>query len=121
MFYHLPIKYSFWSLDKIHLMSLQYANSVDAPTKLPYKRTSLGASVLPNDSAPEVDTQWSFSMERDLDSLYHTFSHDRDSFVPVRMELNGRRSRRTCVIIGEDKKQVRIYDLGTKNTAGGAL
>jgi hypothetical protein len=33
------------------------------------------------------------------------------------MEVNGRKNRRTCVVIGEDDRQVRVYDLG--DSSGG--
>lgn len=41
----------------------------------------------------------------------HAINHDGESFEPQLLEINGRENRRSCVVVGEDGRQIRIYDL----------
>jgi hypothetical protein len=41
----------------------------------------------------------------------HVINHDGESFEPRLLEINGRENRRSCVVVGEDGRQIRIYDL----------
>ena len=34
-----------------------------------------------------------------------------DGFKPAKIEVNGRKNRRICVVLAEDGRQMRIYDL----------
>lgn len=41
----------------------------------------------------------------------HVINHAKESFEPRRLEVNGRENRRSCVVVGDDGRQIRIYDL----------
>jgi hypothetical protein len=41
----------------------------------------------------------------------HVINHSAESFEPRLLEINGRENRRSCVVVGEDGRQIRIYDL----------
>ena len=43
-------------------------------------------------------------------AIRHTFAKD-DPFKPAKIVVNGREPRRYCVVIAEDKKHLRIFDL----------
>lgn len=40
-----------------------------------------------------------------------------DSFKPAKIEVNGRKNRRICVVLSEDGRHMRIYDLDFKADA----
>jgi anaphase-promoting complex subunit 4 len=42
--------------------------------------------------------------------IKHTFRPE-DGFNPVRIEINGRKGRRTCAVLGDDSRKLRIFDL----------
>jgi anaphase-promoting complex subunit 4 len=45
--------------------------------------------------------------------IKHTFAAD-DRLRPVKIEVNGRKNRRFVVVLGEDCRQMRIFDLDYK-------
>ena len=40
-----------------------------------------------------------------------------DGFKPAKIEVNGRKNRRICVVLGEDGRQMRIFDLDFNDDA----
>jgi len=46
----------------------------------------------------------------------HVFAGS-DGFKPAKIEINGRKNRRICVVLGEDGRQMKIYDLDFNNDA----
>jgi hypothetical protein len=46
----------------------------------------------------------------------HVINHVGESFEPRLLDVNGRENRRSCVVVGEDGRQIRIYDLDDRTT-----
>ena len=45
------------------------------------------------------------------DNIKHSFSDDDESFHPLSLEINGRENRRTCVIVEQDCRRIKVFDL----------
>jgi anaphase-promoting complex subunit 4 len=104
-------------LAESHLVSLPYRHNLDSRFILPWSEAHVSSSILPNDESVQIESHWTLTEQEDLERYtLHTFHLDKDSFKPLRMEVNGRKNRRTCVVIGEDHRQVRVYDLGDSSS-----
>jgi anaphase-promoting complex subunit 4 len=66
------------------------------------------------ESGVEVDVQF----DQDFLQPYskHVFGTS-DDFKPAKIEVNGRKNRRICVVLGEDGRRMRIYDLDFNDSA----
>jgi hypothetical protein len=66
---------------------------------------------MPNGTASQRRNQYDFD-ELDMLENYikHTFTPE-DGLIPVKMEINGRKGRRTCAVLGDDSRKLRIFDL----------
>jgi hypothetical protein len=42
--------------------------------------------------------------------IRHTFVPD-EGFDPIGIEINGRKGRRTCAVLGEDYRKLKVFDL----------
>jgi hypothetical protein len=112
--------------------------NVDAETssliKLPFnlqsgksfKYTTVGKSVkdmtLLKGGFPAASPAQSIEDWEDDDSIVlETFHHKDDSIKPIGFTVTGRKNRKACVVMGEDSRQVRIYDLNaTKDVSSDA-
>jgi anaphase-promoting complex subunit 4 len=110
-------------LVKSRLISLPYRRISNSRSVLPWAEAEVSSSILPNGEAIQIKSHWTLTEPEDWERYtLHTFHLDKDSFTPVRIEINGRKNRRTCVVMGEDQRQVRIYDLGnSSNSVGGGF
>jgi hypothetical protein len=95
------------------MATVQYRHIDEQDADLPFISIQLSTSILPNDSEPQIKSDWAIERVTDLhkNKLYR-FDMDNGSFRPARIEVNGRKGRESCVVVGEDHRQVRIYDIG---------
>jgi hypothetical protein len=42
--------------------------------------------------------------------IRHVFAPD-EGFDPIGMEVNGRKGRRTCAVLDQDRQKLRVFDL----------
>ena len=105
--------------DSSRLLSLPYRPSTgDNGRILVYK--DLTFSVFETDisngqeSNVEVDAQFDQGFLQSYTK--HVFSTS-DGFKPAKIEVNGRKNRRICVVLGEDGQEMKIYDLDFNDDA----
>jgi anaphase-promoting complex subunit 4 len=101
-------------IDISYLISIPYKPS--SPKVVPewayLPLTALPQDIqMPTGSARQRENQYDFDDLDALDSyIKHTFLPE-DGFNPVRIEINGRKGRRTCAVLGDDSRKLRIFDL----------
>ncbi|KAF2756810.1 hypothetical protein EJ05DRAFT_418513, partial [Pseudovirgaria hyperparasitica] len=98
------------------LVSIPYAKFLEeSPPHTPaLESRKITDHVAPHGSAPSMDgvrTALDIS-QSDVFARYtiHTFV-PTDRFVPLRLEVNGRKHRRVACVVGEDLKHYKVYDL----------
>lgn len=96
--------------DSSMLLSLPYRPSTgDNGGILAYKNLAFSASET-NTSNGHIDVDAHFDHAFLQPYTKRVFATS-DGFKPAKIEVNGRKNRRICVVLGEDGRQMRIYDL----------
>jgi anaphase-promoting complex subunit 4 len=101
-----------------NLLSLPYRSSPSGPNAL-FSYSDFTANIsktqLPNGRADSITKIRPTVLDKENIQPYvkHVFP-TMESFKPAKIEVNGRKNRRVCVVLSEDGKQMRIYDLDFK-------
>lgn len=99
--------------DSSRLLSLPYKPStVDGGGILAYKDLSFSVSEtdVSNDQNSNTEVDAHFDQAFLQPYTKHVFATS-GGFKPAKIEVNGRKNRRICVVLGEDGRQMRIHDL----------
>jgi anaphase-promoting complex subunit 4 len=96
----------------------QHKQAADSPFKP--VQGALSDMTLLKGAFPKPQTILSLSEPKSASTyVKQTFRHRQNAFRPVKLQVTGRKHRRVCVILADDQKQVRIYDLS--ESANGAI
>jgi hypothetical protein len=95
--------------DQTHLVLLPFRSGTENPLGIRYAALNEGRR---GDDATEITVQWKVIDSETIEKYAkHVINHAIESFEPRFLEINGRENRRSCIVIGEDGRQIRIYDL----------
>lgn len=101
-----------------NLLSLPYRSSPSSPNTLfSYSdfTSNISKTQLPNGRAEGTTKTASTVLGKENIQPYinHVFP-TTEAFKPAKIEVNGRKNRRVCVVLSEDGRHMRIYDLDFK-------
>jgi anaphase-promoting complex subunit 4 len=105
--------------DSSRLLSLPYRPSTDDNGGiLAYKDLTFSVfeTDISNRQAGSIEADAQFDQGFLQPYTKHVFATS-DGFKPVKIEVNGRKNRRICVVLGEDGRQMKIYDLDFNDDA----
>jgi anaphase-promoting complex subunit 4 len=81
----------------------------------------IDGSEMPNGIPLSVKSQWTLPSDELLEKRrLHTFNLQDEPFLPARLEVNGRKHRRTCLVIGNDEKHIKVYKIDKETSDGPA-
>ncbi len=101
-----------------YLLSIYYRKHTDSPNGLVYNRRASGLDDIHQQGesaivAPSMD----ISDDKLLDQLImHAFPAG-SAWIPERIEIHGRKGRRSICVVAEDRLNYRIYDLDSGSEA----
>jgi len=101
------------STDAAYLISVPYNPSSPSPKPIKYSPypEPIGDYQIKGSKIPFIPNSTVVESVTSLgESIKHVFPLDQ-GFDPVRIEVNGRKNRRTCIAIGSDSKSFYILDL----------
>ena len=100
---------------------MTYRQFEEKASVLHFRPVQISSSILPNGVEPQVESEWILPMAEELNQYrLHQFDLDSGGFHPARIEVNGRTNRQSCILIAEDHRQVRIYDIANRKNISGS-
>jgi anaphase-promoting complex subunit 4 len=100
-----------YMIDIAHLVGIKYRGETSDITLNTHVEGATKLSQLPHGSPYPIQVKNLHSGPTSWRScIKHTFAPE-DMFKPLKIEVNGRKTRRFVVVVGEDLRQLRILDL----------
>jgi hypothetical protein len=94
--------------DCSHLAILPFRSGLGNQLGIKYTPRDEGVK---NDVSARATVQPKIIKAETLEKYTRHVINATESFEPRLLEINGRENRRSCVVVGEDGRQIRIYDL----------
>jgi anaphase-promoting complex subunit 4 len=101
------------------LLSIPISPATGASSGLKFAPVSCTAAEMkwPNGRVADIKSHLNLSSDAIETFTKHKFSLD-GSFLPKHFEVNGRKDRRLCVMIGQDLRQFGVFDLDSSENGG---